>query len=133
MPSIGWSEMLLLAVVAIVVVGPKELPRLLRVVGYWMGKARAAAREFQNAFDELARESEMEEMRRKMKDVYDEAAIREMADEDGIEPARGGAGNGADAAAPAAEPEAGKEARKKALAGPEQPAEEPDKRTIPSH
>lgn len=82
MPSIGWSELLVLAVVAIVVVGPKELPRLMRVVGHWVGKARAAAREFQSAFDDLARESEMEEMRKKMDSLRNQAKFPDIDTED---------------------------------------------------
>lgn len=89
MPSIGWSELLVLAVVAIVVVGPRELPRLMRVVGHWAGKARSAAREFQAAFDDLARESEMEEMRKKMDSLRSQAMFPDIdmegdeEDEDG--------------------------------------------------
>ena len=47
MLDVGWQELLVIAVVAIIVVGPRELPQLMRTVGRWMGKARRMAREFQ--------------------------------------------------------------------------------------
>lgn len=58
MPGLGWSEILLVAVLAIVVVGPKDLPRLLAEVGRWTQAARRAAQEFRSALDQLAREAE---------------------------------------------------------------------------
>ena len=64
MLDIGWSEMLLIAVVAIVVIGPKDLPKALRTVGQWMGGARRVAREFKDSVDDMVRESELDELRR---------------------------------------------------------------------
>ncbi len=61
--DIGWSELLLVLVVALVVVGPKDLPRLMRTVGRWVGKARAMADQFRSSFDEMARETELDELR----------------------------------------------------------------------
>lgn len=58
MLDIGWSELLVIAVVLIVVVGPKELPGVLRTFGQWMGKARTLSREFQYNMNQLARETE---------------------------------------------------------------------------
>jgi sec-independent protein translocase protein TatB len=63
MPGIGWTELLLVAAIAIVVVGPKDLPILMRTIGRFVGKARALAREFQDSFEEIAREAELEELR----------------------------------------------------------------------
>jgi sec-independent protein translocase protein TatB len=63
LPGIGWTELLVIAVLAIVVIGPKDLPRAMRTIGRFVGKARAMAREFQSSFEEIAREAEMEEMR----------------------------------------------------------------------
>ncbi|MBM3490637.1 MAG: twin-arginine translocase subunit TatB [Alphaproteobacteria bacterium] len=62
--DIGWSEMLLCAVVALVVIGPKDLPQALRALGRLLGKARATANEFRGQFDDLMRESELEELRK---------------------------------------------------------------------
>lgn len=61
--DIGWSELLILLIVALVVVGPKDLPKLMRTAGQWMGKARRMADQFRNSFDEMARQSELEELR----------------------------------------------------------------------
>ena len=60
--DIGYSELLLIAIVTIVVVGPKELPNLLRTVGKWTGKARSMARQFRSGFDAMVRDAEIEEM-----------------------------------------------------------------------
>ncbi len=60
--DIGYSELLLIAVVTLLVVGPKDLPRVLRTVGQWMGRARGMARHFRSGVDAMIRESELEEM-----------------------------------------------------------------------
>jgi sec-independent protein translocase protein TatB len=62
--DIGWSELLVIAVVAIVVVGPKDLPKLMRGFGHYAGKLRRAASDFQRQFEEAMRESEIEEVRK---------------------------------------------------------------------
>ena len=62
--DIGWSELLVIAVVAIVVVGPKDLPRLMRGFGHYAGKFRRAAGDFQRQFEEAMRESEVDEVRK---------------------------------------------------------------------
>ena len=53
--DIGWSELVVIAVVALIAIGPKELPGVLRMVGQWMGKARKMASEFQGQFQEAMR------------------------------------------------------------------------------
>jgi sec-independent protein translocase protein TatB len=67
--DIGWSELLVIAVVAIVVVGPKDLPRLMRSVGHYAGKVRRAASDFQRQFEEAMRESEVEEVKKAIESV----------------------------------------------------------------
>ena len=62
----AWSELAVIAVVALVVIGPKDLPRVMRTVGIWMGKARTIAREFQSSLDQMMREAELEEMRKQV-------------------------------------------------------------------
>ena len=59
--DIGWMELLLIGVVALIVVGPKELPVLFRTVGRYMGKARGMAREFQRSMEQAADESGLKE------------------------------------------------------------------------
>lgn len=66
MLDFSWSHILILMVVALVVVGPKDLPRLMRIVGQWMGKARAMANEFRKSFDDMARQSELDELRKEI-------------------------------------------------------------------
>ncbi|MFP6709428.1 MAG: Sec-independent protein translocase protein TatB [Alphaproteobacteria bacterium] len=63
MLDIGWSEMLMIAVVAIVVIGPKELPRALRTVGQWVSKARAMTRELQASVNNMIAETELDDLR----------------------------------------------------------------------
>jgi sec-independent protein translocase protein TatB len=70
--DIGWSELLVIAVVAIVVVGPKELPKLMRSFGFYAGKLRRAATEFRRQFDEAMREAELEEVKQAIESVRTE-------------------------------------------------------------
>lgn len=63
--DIAPTELMLVALVALVVIGPKDLPRLMRIVGQWVAKARGMARHFRSGMDEMIRQSEIEEMERK--------------------------------------------------------------------
>lgn len=65
--DIGWPELLLIGVVALVVIGPKDLPRAMRIAGYWMRKARTLSREFHNSVDQMIREAELDEVRQELK------------------------------------------------------------------
>lgn len=69
------SEMLLLAIVAIVVIGPKDLPKAMRFVGKWVGKARGMARHFRSGIDTMIRESELEELEKQWR-AQNEAIMR---------------------------------------------------------
>jgi sec-independent protein translocase protein TatB len=62
----SWSHILIVLIVALVVVGPKDLPKLMRIVGHWVGKARAMADQFRKSFDEMARQSELDELRQEI-------------------------------------------------------------------
>ena len=64
MLDIGYSELLLIAVVTLVVIGPKDLPRVMRTVGGWVGKARAMTRHVRSGFDTMMREAELDEMQK---------------------------------------------------------------------
>lgn len=59
------THLLIFALVAIVFIGPKDLPRVMRVAGQWVGKGRAMARHFRSAMDEMVREAELAEMEKK--------------------------------------------------------------------
>ncbi len=76
--DIGAPEILLIAVVAIIVIGPKDLPVALRLAGRWVGKARAMMREVRSGFDSMVREAEMEEMEKKWAE-NNERIMRETA------------------------------------------------------
>ena len=71
--DIGWSELVVIGVVALIAIGPKELPGVLRMVGQWMGKARKMASEFQGQFNEAMREAEMADLKKTFDDVKDAA------------------------------------------------------------
>ena len=71
--DIGWSELLVIAVVALIAIGPKELPGVLRNVGHWMGKVRRMAAEFQSQFQEAMREAEMEDLKKHADDLNNAA------------------------------------------------------------
>jgi sec-independent protein translocase protein TatB len=63
----GWSELLLIGVVALVLIGPKDLPKALRVAGFWIRKARSLSREFQSSIDQMIREAELDDIRQELK------------------------------------------------------------------
>jgi sec-independent protein translocase protein TatB len=67
--DIGWSEMLVIGVVALVVIGPKELPAALKTFAYWMKQARKMAREFQSGVDDLVRQAELDEAKKAVEDA----------------------------------------------------------------
>ncbi len=58
-------EFLVVAIVALLVIGPKDLPKAMRFVGHWVGKARGVARQFRSGFDNMVREAELAEMEKK--------------------------------------------------------------------
>lgn len=66
LPEVGGSELILIAAIALIVVGPKDLPLLMRKIGHAMGRMRAMAAEFRASFDEMARQSELEELRKEV-------------------------------------------------------------------
>jgi sec-independent protein translocase protein TatB len=68
--DIGWSELLLIGIVALIAIGPKELPTVLRTAGHWMGKLRRMAADFQGQFQEALREAEIADLKKQ----FDEAS-----------------------------------------------------------
>jgi sec-independent protein translocase protein TatB len=67
--DISWTEFLLIGVVALVVIGPKELPGVLRTLGQWTRKVRSMAADFQNQFHEAMREAEMGDLKKQVDDL----------------------------------------------------------------
>jgi len=69
MIEFSWGHILVIAVVALIVIGPKELPTVLRTAGQWMGKIRRMAAEFQGQFQEAMREAEMADLKQHFDDI----------------------------------------------------------------
>ena len=64
----GWGEMVVIGIVALIAIGPKELPTVLRTIGQWMGKVRRMANEFQGQFNEALREAELTDLKKQAED-----------------------------------------------------------------
>ncbi len=64
----GWGEMVVIGIVALIAIGPKELPTVLRSIGHWMGKIRRMANEFQGQFNEALREAELTDLKKQAED-----------------------------------------------------------------
>lgn len=67
--DIGWSEMMVIGALALIVIGPKDLPKALKTVGKWVRRAKDLAREFQSGVDDMVRESELQEAREALKNT----------------------------------------------------------------
>lgn len=59
--DIGWSEMAVVALLALIVIGPKDLPRVMRTASHWLRKARSLGREFQSGVDDMIREADLDD------------------------------------------------------------------------
>ncbi len=81
LPSLGFQEIVLLAVLALVVVGPKDLPLMLRKLGQWTAKLRAMAQEFRHGFDELARQAELDELKKEVDALRRSQTLSELQNE----------------------------------------------------
>ena len=75
MLDIGWTELLVVGVVALIVVGPRDLPGALRTFGKYVGQVRRMARQFQDGIDDIARQEDLRELQRTGTDVTDPKAI----------------------------------------------------------
>lgn len=82
--DIAWSELMVIAVIALVVIGPKDLPKAIYTLGKWVRKARGVAREFQTHIDDMMRETELDELRKEALKTRD-LNIKKMM-EDTIDP-----------------------------------------------
>jgi sec-independent protein translocase protein TatB len=78
MPGVGFEEMILLVLVAIVVIGPKDLPLMMRKFGRFTGKMRAMAFEFKQGFDELGRQAELDELRKEVSDLKKSTGLEDL-------------------------------------------------------
>lgn len=78
MLDLSWSHILIVLIVALVVVGPKDLPRLMRMTGRWVAKARAMADQFRKSFDDMARQSELDELRAELDALRHERPLADV-------------------------------------------------------
>ena len=76
MLDIAPTELIIVAIVALIIIGPKDLPKAMRVVGYWVGRARGVARQFRAGFDTMVREAELADMEKQWK-LENERIMRE--------------------------------------------------------
>jgi len=116
MIGIDTSHLIILAVLALIFIGPKELPSAMRIVGRWVGQVRGMARHFQSGIETAIREAELEEMERKWREE-NERIMREFPTARGSTPP-----------APVTETKAGVEAEQEE---PPLPLPEPPKRELP--
>ncbi|MEL7480549.1 MAG: Sec-independent protein translocase protein TatB [Pseudomonadota bacterium] len=79
LPQFGFTEFLLIAIVALVVVGPRDLPIMMRRLGQFVAKGKRMANEFRAAFDDIAREAELDELRKEIQDLKSQNAVEEAA------------------------------------------------------
>ena len=84
--DIGWGELLVIGIVALVVIGPKELPGVLRTLGQAMAKVRRMASEFQGQFQEAMREAEMQDIKKQVDDAARGITGYDPLDPDGLKP-----------------------------------------------
>jgi len=81
LPSLGFNEIIILGILALVVVGPKDLPLLFRKLGRWTAKLRGMAQEFRTGFDELARQAELDELKREVDALRRTTSLQEIRNE----------------------------------------------------
>ena len=88
--DLGWSKLIIIAMLAIVVVGPKDLPALLRTIGKFMGQIRRQADEFRRQFDEAMKDTELDQIRRDVEEIKNtaETSVRDIgrSAEDSVKP-----------------------------------------------
>jgi sec-independent protein translocase protein TatB len=126
------TEFLLVAVVALVVIGPKDLPRVMRTIGQWVARARGVARHFRSGLDTMMREAELEEMEKKWK-AENERIMREYPSLPINPEASGQAISGSEMAGPviSAPDSAGREGPGAANPAPGDDTPPPDPRPLP--
>lgn len=81
LPSLGFNEIIILGILALVVVGPKDLPLLFRKLGKWTAKLRGMAQEFRTGFDELARQAELDDLKKEVEALRRTTSLQEIRSE----------------------------------------------------
>jgi len=80
-PQIGFAEMVVLVLLAVIVVGPKDLPKLMRTIGQGMAKIRGMASEFTQAFDDMGAEQEMADLRKELSELRKMGSLETLKDD----------------------------------------------------
>ena len=81
LPQFGFTEFLFVAIIALIVVGPKDLPMMMRKLGQFVAKGKSMAREFQSAFDDIARQAELDELRKEIEDLRRDNQLTQAVDD----------------------------------------------------
>ncbi len=79
--DLSWTHILIVLVVALLVVGPKDLPRMMHTVGKWVGKARGMADQFRKSFDEMTKQAELDELRKEIDALRNERPLAGLAND----------------------------------------------------
>jgi sec-independent protein translocase protein TatB len=82
--DIGWAEMMFVVIIAVLVIGPKDLPRAIATIGKYVRKARSMARDFQSGIDDLAKETELDEIKKDLQETTDFNLKKQV--EDAVDP-----------------------------------------------
>ncbi|MEP3245211.1 MAG: Sec-independent protein translocase protein TatB [Sneathiella sp.] len=82
--DIGWSEMVFVAIIAVLVIGPKDLPRTIATIGKYIRKARGLARDFQSGIDDLAKDAELDDLKKSIQGETDFDIKKQI--EDAVDP-----------------------------------------------
>ena len=94
--DIGWQEIIILMLIALIVVGPKDLPRIVKTAGQWMGKARGYARDFQRTIEEAADATEIDSIKKEIDEANKELATARRDVAEGAETVKQDVAEGAD-------------------------------------
>ncbi|MHA7858355.1 MAG: Sec-independent protein translocase protein TatB [Henriciella sp.] len=81
LPQFGFSELLFLVIIALVILGPKDLSLTMRKIGQFVAKGRSMANEFRAAFDDIARQAELDDLRKEIEDLKRDNAVTQAVDE----------------------------------------------------
>lgn len=81
LPQFGFSELLFLVIIALIILGPKDLSLTMRKIGQFVARGRSMANEFRAAFDDIARQAELDDLRKEIEDLKRDNAVTQAVDE----------------------------------------------------
>jgi len=80
-PQLGFAEIIILGLLALIVVGPKDLPRMMKAIGQFLARLRSLGQEFKSAFDEMGQAAEMEELRKEIEELKKLGKLENLSEE----------------------------------------------------